>query len=158
MICLAVCFCFAGSAFGGDKAPLPKKLLQAKTAYVVNNGSWAKSYDKFYAELKKWNRFQLVETKEEADIMIVLSSKVGESGGGVVVGNTAGQPSSGVVISSSESTFFISVTDAKDGTPLWSDYTGEAMLVSNSAKRLVAGLRRRMEEAEREKPPEKKVQ
>jgi hypothetical protein len=130
---------FAGSpAVAGEKAPLPAKLKSAKTAFLVNDGVWYKVHDKFYAELKKWGRFQIVESKEEADIVIVLSARAGEVGGAVAV------PSGQVVIGGSESKFFVRITDAKDGTPLWSDSTSEAMLVSNSAKRFVKTLKQRL--------------
>ncbi len=126
-------------AMAGEKAPLPRKLLEAKTAWVVNDGSWSKAFDKFYAELKKWNRFQLVEAKDAADIVIVLSTQAGEFGGGVAT-------SGGVVLAGTESKFYIRITDAKDGTPLWSDYTGEGWgLVSNAPKKLVKTLKERME-------------
>jgi hypothetical protein len=126
------------TAHAGEKAPLPAKLQSAKTAFLVNDGVWYKVHDKFYAELKKWGRFQIVEAKEDADIIIVLSSRAAELGGAVAV------PSGQVVIGGSESKFFLRITDAKDGTPLWSDSTGEAMLVSNSAKRFVKTLKQRM--------------
>jgi hypothetical protein len=127
------------TAHAGERAPLPAKLKSAKTAFLVNDGVWYKVHDKFYAELKKWGRFQIVESKEEADIVIVLSTRAGELGGAVAV------PSGQVVVGGSESKFFLRISDAKDGTPLWSDSTGEAMLVSNSAKRFVKTLKQRME-------------
>jgi hypothetical protein len=129
-------------ALAGDKAPLPAKLVNAKTAFVFNDGTWVKVYDKFYNELKKWNRFQLVESKDEADIVIALSNRPGSTTVGVATVGT----SSGVVVGGSESKFYIYITDAKDGTPLWSDSTGETLLVSNSAKKLVKRLRKRMPE------------
>jgi predicted Zn-dependent protease len=85
---------------------------------AFNDGTWSKAYDKFYVALKKWNRFQLVETKDEADIVIVLSTQAGEFGGGVAT-------SGGVLVAGTESKFYIRITDARDATPLWSDYTGE---------------------------------
>ena len=132
-------------ALQAQHAPLPAKLVGAKTAFLVNDGTWSKAYDKFYAELKKWNRFQFVESRDQADIMIVLSTKPGELTGAVPVLSTGGSATSGVVIGGSESKFYIRITDGKDGTPLWSDVTGEAMLVSNSPKKLVSNLRKRME-------------
>ena len=122
------------------QAPIPSKLRSAKTAFVVNDGSWYKVFDKFYGELKKWNRFRFVESKDQADIVIVLSTHAGSFGGAVLV------PGPGVLLGGSESKFYMRITDARDDTPLWSDYTGEAGLVSNSAKKLVSNLKKRIEQ------------
>ena len=133
-----------------QQAPLPARLTSAKTAVVINDGTWIKVYDKFYTVLKKWNRFQLVETKEQADIVIVLSTNPGSLVGGMV-----SSPSGvGVVIGGSASKFYMRITDAKDGTPLWADSTGEAFfLVSNSAKKFIKRLRKRFVGVPYTKPP-----
>ena len=47
-----------------QQAPLPPRLTSAKTAAVVNDGTWAKAYRKFFKALRKWNRFHLIENKE----------------------------------------------------------------------------------------------
>lgn len=149
MITLTLILVMAASPLFGQKAPLPQKLTSARTAVVFNDGAWIKVYDKFYTVLKKWNRFQLVETKEQADIVIVLSTNPGSLGGGIV-----SSPSGvGVVIGGSESKFYMRITDAKDGTPLWSDSAGETMLVSNSAKRFIKRLRKRFVGVPYTKPP-----
>jgi hypothetical protein len=84
-------------ALAREKTPVPAKLLSAKTAFLVNDGTSAKTFDRFYAELKKWNRFQLVENKDQADIVVVLSSRA------------MGMQ------------FYIEITDTTNNTPLWSD-------------------------------------
>jgi len=73
--------------------------MDAKSAFVVNDGVWSKLFDKFYAELAKWNRFRLVQREEDADITIVLSSTPGELVGGIAV------PTGGMLIGGSESKF-----------------------------------------------------
>ena len=55
-----------------------------------------------------------------------------------------GVPMGGVLTGGSESKFYMRISDTRDGTPLWTDMTGEAGLVSNSGKRLVSNLRKRM--------------
>jgi len=59
-------------------APLPEKLLKAKTVYIDNHGS-AKLRDQAYEELKKWGRFSIVEKRDGADIVLVLASEPGRS-------------------------------------------------------------------------------
>ncbi len=104
-----------------QQAPLPPRLTSAKTAAVVNDGTWAKAYRKFFKALRKWNRFHLIENKEQADIVIILSNQPGTL-----------------------SAYQIRITDAKDGTLLWSDYGGPAkFLLSNSPVKLVKHLRKR---------------
>jgi hypothetical protein len=122
-----------------QKAPAPERLMRAKSAFVVNDGVWFKAFDKFYGEFKKWNRFQLVQSKEQADIIVVLSNSAGSLVGGVSI------PSGGVFVGGSESKFYMRITDARDGTPLWADMTGETLLVSNSAKKMVSNLQKRMD-------------
>jgi hypothetical protein len=112
--------------------------MDAKSAVVVNGGVRFKVFDKFYAELAKWNRFRLVQRKEDADITILMSSTSGELFGGIAV------PTGGAVIGGSESKFYMRISNARDGMPLWTDVTEEAGLVSNSGKRLVSNLRKRM--------------
>lgn len=117
-------------------AQVPDRLMEAKSAFVVNGGVWFKVFDKFYAELAKWNRFRLVERKEDADITILLSGTSGALFGGMA-GPTGRVPGGG-----SESKFYVRISDTRDGTPLWADTTGEAGSISNSGKRLVANLRK----------------
>ncbi len=114
-----------------QQAPLPARLTSAKTAAVVNDGTWAKAYRKFFKALRKWNRFHLIENKEQADIVIVLSLQPGAL-----------------------SAYQIRITDAKDGTLLWSDYGGPAkFLLSNSPVKLVKHLRKRFVGVPYTKPP-----
>ncbi len=129
----------------GQHAPLPERLLNAKTAFVMNDGTASKVFDKFYVELEKWGHFRIVQAKTEADVIIVLSSRPGELGGAVAMAGGT----SGVVIAGSESRFYIRITDAEDATPLWSDNVGEATLVSNSAKKLVKNLKERVDRQKR---------
>jgi hypothetical protein len=140
-VMIALFLCFPFSAFA--QAPIPDVLMNAKTAFIFNDGAWYKAYDKFYNEFKKWNRFEFVQEKERADIIIVLSNKPGELGVGIAGSNP--------IIGISESKFFLRITNARDGTPLWADYTGEAFLVSNSPKKLVSNLRNRMEKKNQKK-------
>lgn len=120
-----------------QQAPLPPRLTSAKTAAVVNDGTWSKAYRKFHTALKKWNRFHLVENKEQADIVILLSLQPGTL-----------------------SAYQIRITDANDGTLLWSDYAGPSgFLLSNSPKKLVKRLRKRLTGVPYTKaPPSSKVQ
>ena len=119
LIRAVVCWMFvaiAQIAFA-QQAPLPKKLLEAKTAFVVN----------------------------------VLSNTPGSLGVGTSTVTSGTTTASGVSVVGTESKFYIRINDARDGTPLWSDQVGEAVLVSNSPKKLVSNLRKRFESQEKKK-------
>jgi hypothetical protein len=53
-------------------APLPEKLLTAKTIFVENHCG-ARLGDKAYAELTKWGRFQVVTDRAKADVVLLVS-------------------------------------------------------------------------------------
>ena len=124
-------------------APLPPRLTSARTAFLVNDGVWSKTYDKFYKEFTKWNRFEFVATKDEADIVIVLSHRVGSTGGIYTSTTITGTSARTIQVPINSSTYYIGVMDAADGELLWSDSKGESFLMSNSAKGLVSTLRKR---------------
>jgi hypothetical protein len=114
--------------FAGEKAPLPAKLLNAKTALLVNESISPKVYDALYDQLKKWNHFQIVESKERADIVIVFSSHI--------------------VLGGLQSYYYLRIADPKDDKPdtaLWSDSCGEGISISYPARKMVSTLRKRMD-------------
>jgi hypothetical protein len=131
LICL-VSMCFCLFAFG--QAPLPDALLKAKTAFVVNDGVQNEQFDKFYNEIKKWGRFEIVQDRQKASIIVLLSARPGKKAVAVPVGN--------VTYSYSEAEHYIQILDARDETVLWSDFTG---YWSNNPKGLVSNLRKKME-------------
>ena len=68
----------AVSAWAGSRAPLPKAVMEAKTAYVQNE-SWHTSVgDEFSDELSKWGRFKLVGDPKEADLVFHLTGSIAD--------------------------------------------------------------------------------
>lgn len=53
-------------------APLPAKVLEGKTIFIQNDSGWADAADKAYTTLKAWGRYQVVDSKEKADLILVL--------------------------------------------------------------------------------------
>ena len=54
-------------------APLPSKVLSAKTIYIQDESGHAEIGDKAYTELKAWGKYQIVDAKEKADLILVLT-------------------------------------------------------------------------------------
>jgi hypothetical protein len=124
------------SPIAAEKAPLPAKLRTAKTMLLVNEGVSAKLFDKVYSELKKWNRFQFVESKEEADIVMSISR--GSTSGAIVGGKTG-------IFGISVSDFAVRIIDAKDDAPLWADAIDGGHSTWYAGDSIVAHLRKRID-------------
>ena len=123
-------------AAAGEKAPLPTKLKTAKTLLLVNEGVSAKLFDKVYAELKKWNRFQLVEGKEDADVVMTLARG---STSGVIAGGKGG------IFGATVADFSVRITNARDDTPLWADAIDGGHSTWYAGDSIVSHLRKRMD-------------
>lgn len=54
-------------------APLPEKVIAAKTVVFINYSGTAKFGDDLYRQIKAWNRWQVVTDKTKADLILVLS-------------------------------------------------------------------------------------
>jgi hypothetical protein len=68
-------------------APLPEAIARAKTAFLTNGGGSDLAYDEFYAQMKKWGRFQVAPSPSEAEVIIQLKYFV-ENGGTKVWSST----------------------------------------------------------------------
>ncbi len=101
---------------------------------MTNDGARAKDFDAVYNELKKWGRFELVQERAKADIVIMLSTKPGE--------DVALVGSGGFVAGGSDSRHYIRITRASDDAALWSDATGDW---HRSPKNLVSNLKKRIQ-------------
>ena len=60
-------------------APLPAKLLAAKSIYIQNDSGQADLADKSYTELKTWGRYQIVDAKDKAIVILVFSVTMEET-------------------------------------------------------------------------------
>ena len=138
------------AAVAQEYAPLPEKLVEAKSVYLINESGDLKAYDRFFKELKTWNRFGVVAAREEADVIMVLSSK---DRGGVSVatgsatasGNTATGSTTSVDI---PSTFLhLRVSDRSTSEVLWTDETEKWITSGHAPSKLVSNLRKRFPKA-----------
>jgi hypothetical protein len=125
----AILFLFAQS-FAASK--LPEALLNAKTAYLRNDGSEAKDFEKFCALIQEWGRFEIVQSMDKADISIALSTQLQFKT--VRLPNTGG--GFGGINTQQVITSYIRITSVKDAASLYSD-----QVESKNPKSLVQSLK-----------------
>ncbi|MGB8768500.1 MAG: hypothetical protein WCC92_02725 [Candidatus Korobacteraceae bacterium] len=147
------------SAAKSKHLPLPPQITAAKTVYIDNQSGMAKLGDRAYEQLQKWGRFQVVQDRKQADLILLLSAR--EYNGGYITsgGDTAGRvDESGNINTSSSPTYttpvtvgytYLTVIDPKTGENLWSDskkwgnlYTG----FHSATKGLIDELEKRINE------------
>ncbi len=112
-ITLAVFLLFFVQAYA--KNP-PEALYNAKKAVLVNGGAPEKDYAKFRDKLQQWGRFEFVQDRSAADIVITLSSKEKNM--------TMERPGGGGVLSTIPVRVnYYRITNAADDSLLWTDET-----------------------------------
>ena len=141
-----------------EKMPLPSQVMTAKTIYIDNRSGDADIGDKAYDELRKWGRFQIVDSAEKADVVLLLSASKYISGyssdsyhntrgsvdsSGNIEAHTSGNSSSDAIVSGQT---YVTIVDPKSGTPLWSD--ARAWGRKSATRGLIKELRERMEQQE----------
>jgi hypothetical protein len=55
-------------------APIPARLVQARTVFVENQSGYDRARDEFADELGKWNRLHIVYNKAGADLVVILTA------------------------------------------------------------------------------------
>jgi hypothetical protein len=126
------------------RAPLPDKLLAAKTAYLENQSGDAGAGDRLYEHLQKWGRFTVLTDKSKADVVILLSRVEYQGRKFEPASNESGavpsyRPTYGTRI-------FLSFIDRQTGELLWS-HSETPGTVGHAVKTLVKEIRERMDEA-----------
>ena len=133
-----------------ELAPLPDKLVSAKSVYLINESGDLKAYDRLFKELKAWNHFAVVTARDQADIIMVLSSKDRgsvsvASGSATASGNEATGSATSVDV---PSTFLqLRVSDPANQEILWTDEKEKWMTSGHAPSKLVSILRKRFPKA-----------
>lgn len=117
---LACLFALGLTAAVAAQAPIPRALVDAKTAYLVNAGAGQGTFDDLANALTKWGRFALVDDPAKADVTITLGGLQAFKGWPLTITTTTGQ------------------------TPLYTDKQKKG-LTKNVADSLVKQLRERLE-------------
>ena|SRR5258707_1068004 len=117
---------FAQSAVAEEKiyAPLPDKIVVAKTVFFLNESGTARFGDDLYRQIKAWNRWEVVTARDKADLVLVLSPSdmvpvVVTTGSAT----TSGQSVSGTTMTAAGNMqtqhWHLYVMDARTGENLW---------------------------------------
>ena len=118
-----ICAVTASSAFSDEKyAPLPDRIIVAKTAFLENTSGEQKFADNVYRQLEQWGRWRVVTNRSEADIVVVLDHQ-----------------------DRFHNNFYMRVLDRESGETLWNGKRDVAIgSWGGVAKALVGDLRKRL--------------
>jgi hypothetical protein len=109
------------------KAPVPSKVLAAKTIYVDNQTNDAELQHDAYMGLSKWGRYEIVDSPQKADLVLRLSgsSVVKFVPGGEATSTYTPKPVSENSAAGAElappGCTRLTLIEAKSGSTLWSD-------------------------------------
>jgi hypothetical protein len=135
-------------------APLPAVVVNAKKVFLSNGGGSNLAYDAFYSEMKRWGKYEIVGSPEEADLIVELAYRVER--GGTRVWSSTDTYNKATKIHSAEIVdpqVVVTIYDAKSQTSLWSESDHRRLArreknrekeTVNSAQRLVEDLKLRV--------------
>jgi hypothetical protein len=93
-------------------APIPSQILAAKKVFISNAGVGTdRNYNQFYAAIKSWGRYELVDIPSDADLVYEISYSS-------QITNVTGSKESGCD-SSNSSWFKLALVDPKTRIVLW---------------------------------------
>ena len=134
-------------------APLPSVVVNARKVFLTNGGGSNLAYDSFYSEMKQWEKYEIVGSPEEADLIIELAYRV-EHGGTRVWSSNNSYDGTTQIHSRQilDPQLTITIFDAKTKNSLWSEVDHRRLArreknrekeIINSAERLVQDLKER---------------
>jgi len=135
------------------KAPVPTKVLAAKTIYVDNQTNDAELQHDAYMALSKWGRFEIVDSPQKADLVLRLSgsSVVKFVPGGEATATYTPKPVSENSATGEElappGCTRLTLMETKGGSPLWSDIRKTANAQEKS--KLLEGLHDAVDQLEK---------
>jgi hypothetical protein len=112
----------AVTTMSGQPAPVPETVLSAHTVFIENETGFAELQYIAVLELNKWGQFQLAESREKADLVLVLSSGTHVR----VIPDGQYPRATGLNAFTEEAVpkghTKLTLQDPKSGTVLWSDF------------------------------------
>lgn len=103
-------------------APLPEKIVKAKTVFLINQTGISRFGDDLYQEIRKWNRWQVVAEREKADLILVLSQRdtvEGTISTATATGTRQTATGTGVTAPIKSSAWYLHVIEPTTGQTLW---------------------------------------
>jgi hypothetical protein len=61
-------------------APMPSVVVNAKKIFIPNGGGSDLGYDAFYSEMKKWGKYEIVGSPDDADLIVEIAYHVEHNG------------------------------------------------------------------------------
>jgi len=130
-------------------APLPSVIVNAKKVFLTNGGGSDLAYDAFYSEIKKWGKYEIVGSPDEADLIVELAYRV-EHGGTRVWSSSNGYDGTTHVHSVQiiDPQLVLTIYDAKSKNSLWEtiDHRRLARREKNREKETINSAERLVEE------------
>jgi hypothetical protein len=128
-------------------APLPDKVMKAKTVYLEDRTGYPGVEDKAYQELEKWGRFKVVTNRKGADLILLLSDRAYTVGYMATVnGGSGGYWGIGQPLR----TFFgyLTFIDPANGEMVWSEAKRVNWTAGHTLHAMFKELRERIAEQE----------
>jgi hypothetical protein len=132
-------------------APVPDRVVTAKTIFLINDSGTAKFGDALYRQLTDWKRWEIVTDRSKADLVVVLTQRDSIAGFISTASATATGASAygtGVSAPVTSQQWYLHIVDAKTGEKLWTSETamgGKLWRTWNSiAKSLVSDIQKRI--------------
>lgn len=137
-------------------APMPDRVLQAKTVYLDDQSGYPGVGDKAYQELTKWGRFKVVSNRKDADLILLISARA-YTGGYVTTSTGQVTPTgSGGVYGQATSIGvplvaiygYLTFIDPSSGEMVWSEVRRAKWSAGHTVHAIFDELRKRMAEQE----------
>jgi hypothetical protein len=137
-------------------APVPPQILSAKKVFIANaggeqpaedaqySGDSDRAYNQFYAAMKTWGRYELVESPAEADLWFEIRFTAPPASRPVSQGNTLGT-------AEFDPQFRMVIRDPKTTAILWAftEHAGWAILKGNRDRNFDLGMTRIVTDVQR---------
>jgi hypothetical protein len=156
---LATALLVVAPAASQDDEPLAPELLDAETLFVKQTLIDPKIVSRFRSEVAKWDRYAIVASEDDADLIATLSAAVdytptvADSGrssdrddpsSSGRAGETGPRPMGTVQVLDD---IHLLIT-LPDGTEVWKDSIPAGSMLGNSSRKLAKRLQKRVEESE----------
>jgi hypothetical protein len=122
-VCVVVFVLLTGAApVRGQDLPVPKRLVNARTAYLANGGVDLRAMEELHEHLRAWGRLTFVDDESKADVIITLERlATGEHSGSAVTFNPGSTTPTSVGGTSERQAWVLSVRAPGASAPLHGD-------------------------------------